>query len=149
MNHYRVSAEARSDLDEIWLHIANDNPDAADKYTLAIVSRFSTLASMPHMGHARPKLSPGLRSFVVGHHVIFYRLFDGGVEVARVLDGVRDLPPLFELTMNTTMEADPTKACNQDDPSSVAGLRRVDATGFIRLNALRLIVAANVHGKKK
>jgi len=34
-----------------------------------------------------------------------------------------------------TMEADPTKAYNQDD-----------ATGFIRLNALRLKVAAGVHG---
>jgi argininosuccinate synthase len=37
-----------------------------------------------------------------------------------------------------TMEADPTKAYNQDD-----------ATGFIRLNGLRLKVAAKVHGKKK
>ena len=36
-----------------------------------------------------------------------------------------------------TMEADPTKAYNQDD-----------ATGFIRLNALRLKVAAKVHRKK-
>src|SRR4030088_1251041 len=34
-----------------------------------------------------------------------------------------------------TMEADPTKAYNQDD-----------ATGFIRLNALRIKVAAEVHG---
>ena len=47
------------------------------------------------------------------------------------------------------MKADPTKAYNQDDPSSVATLRRVDATGFIRLNGLRLKVAAKVHGKKK
>ncbi len=37
-----------------------------------------------------------------------------------------------------TMEADPTKAYNQDD-----------ATGFIRLNALRLKVAAGVHKKKR
>ena len=37
-----------------------------------------------------------------------------------------------------TMEADPTKAYNQDD-----------ATGFIRLNALRLKVAAQVHGAMK
>jgi len=36
-----------------------------------------------------------------------------------------------------TMEADPTQAYNQDD-----------ATGFIRLNGLRLKVAAKVHGKK-
>ncbi len=35
-----------------------------------------------------------------------------------------------------TMEADPTKAYNQDD-----------ATGFIRLNALRLKVAAQVHDR--
>ena len=35
------------------------------------------------------------------------------------------------------MEADPTKAYDQDD-----------ATGFIRLNGLRLKVAAKVHGKK-
>jgi argininosuccinate synthase len=33
------------------------------------------------------------------------------------------------------MEADPTKAYNQDD-----------ATGFIRLNALRLKVGTRVHG---
>jgi toxin ParE1/3/4 len=95
MNQHRVSAAARSDLEEIWLYIAHDNPEAADKYISAIVSRFPTLASMPHLGRERPELSPGLRSFVVGHHVIFYRLFDSGVEIARVLDGVRDLPPLF------------------------------------------------------
>ena len=56
--------------------------------------------------------------------------------------------------MNTTMEADPIPHCgtyNQDDPSSVATLRRVDATGFIRLNGLRPArgIAAKVHGKKK
>lgn len=37
-----------------------------------------------------------------------------------------------------TTEADPTKAYSQDD-----------ATGFIRLNALRLKVAAKAHGKKQ
>ncbi len=40
----------------------------------------------------------------------------------------------FERVM---METDPTKPCNQDD-----------ATGSIRLNALRLKVAAKVHAKK-
>ena len=39
--------------------------------------------------------------------------------------------------INPTMAADPTKAYNQDD-----------ATGFIRLNGLRLKVAAKVHKKK-
>jgi len=96
MNQFRVSPEARADLDEIWCYIAHDNPGAADKYISAIVSRFPTLASMPLMGRERPELTTGLRSFVVGHHVIFYRLFADGIEVVRVLDGVRELPPLFE-----------------------------------------------------
>jgi len=39
--------------------------------------------------------------------------------------------------LSATMEADPTKADNQDD-----------APGFIGLNALRLKVAANVQRKK-
>jgi argininosuccinate synthase len=41
------------------------------------------------------------------------------------------------MPMNATMEADPTKACKQDD-----------ATGFIRFNALRLKVVAKVQRKK-
>jgi toxin ParE1/3/4 len=96
MNQIRVSDKATADLDEIWLYIAQDNPDAADKYIRAIVSRFPTLASMPLMGRERAELSPCLRSFPVGRHVIFYRPLDNGVEIARVLDGARDLPPLFE-----------------------------------------------------
>jgi toxin ParE1/3/4 len=96
MNQIRVSGEAKADLDEIWLYITQDNPDAADKYIRAIVSRFPTLASMPLMGRQREELSPRLRSFPVGRHVIFYRPLDNGVEIARVLDGARDLPPLFE-----------------------------------------------------
>jgi len=96
MNQIRIAAKAAADLDEIWLYIANDNPSAADKYIGAIVSRFPMLASMPLMGRERPELSSGLRSFVVGRHVIFYRLFEKGIEIVRVLDGARDLPPIFE-----------------------------------------------------
>ena len=53
--------------------------------------------------------------------------------------------------MMTTIKTDPSPhsgTCNQDDPFSVATLRRVDATGFIRLNALRLKAAAKVQKHK-
>ena len=96
MNQYRVSDEARADLDEIWLYIAQDDPDAADKFIRAIVSRFPKFAAMPYLGRSREELSPRLRSFPVGRYVIFYRPMEKGVEIARVLDGARDLPPLFE-----------------------------------------------------
>jgi len=96
MSQYRVSDAARSDLDEIWFYIAQDNPDAADKLIRAVVSRFRTLASMPLMGRQREELSPRLRSLSVGRYVIFYRPIENGVEIARVLQGARDLPPLLE-----------------------------------------------------
>jgi toxin ParE1/3/4 len=96
MSQHRVSDEARADLDEIWLYIARDNPDAADKFIRAIVSRFPKFAAMPQLGRSREERSPRLRSFPVGRYVIFYRTMGKGVEIARVLHGARDYPPLFE-----------------------------------------------------
>jgi argininosuccinate synthase len=60
------------------------------------------------------------------------KLYKGNLMVA----GRKSLVSLYNPAI-ATMEADPTKAYNQDD-----------ATGFIRLNALRLKVAAKVHGAK-
>jgi toxin ParE1/3/4 len=51
---------------------------------------------MPQLGRRREELSPRLRSFPVGRYVIFYRPLENGIEIARVLHGARDFPPLFE-----------------------------------------------------
>jgi toxin ParE1/3/4 len=96
MKQFRVSDVARSDLDEIWLYIAQDNLDAADKFILAIVSRFPKLAAMPLIGRQREELLPRLRSFPVSRYVIFYRPIENGIEIVRVLHGARDFPPLFD-----------------------------------------------------
>jgi toxin ParE1/3/4 len=96
MKQFRVSPAARTDLDEIWFYIAQDNVDAADKFIHAIVSRFPKLAAMPQLGRRREELSPRLRSFPVGRYVLFYRQVESGIEIARVLHGARDFPPLFE-----------------------------------------------------
>jgi plasmid stabilization system protein ParE len=47
VSQFRVSDAARSDVDEIWFYIAQDNPDAADKFIHALISKFPVLASMP------------------------------------------------------------------------------------------------------
>src|SRR5712672_4395918 len=60
------------------------------------------------------------------------KLYKGGLYAAGRKSSVSLYNPHI-----ATMEADPTKAYNQDD-----------ATGFIRLNGLRLKVAAKVHGKE-
>jgi toxin ParE1/3/4 len=96
MSQYRVSNAARADLDEIWLYIAQDNEEAADRFIKALIGRFPKLASMPRLGRVREELSPRLRSFPIGRYVIFYRPIENGIEIVRVLHGARDLPPLFE-----------------------------------------------------
>jgi toxin ParE1/3/4 len=95
MSEHRVSHSAREDLDRIWDYIAQDDPQAADRFVRLIVSKFVMLASMPQMGCPREELACGLRSFPVGNYIIFYRVMEGGVEIVRVLHGARDLPPLF------------------------------------------------------
>jgi toxin ParE1/3/4 len=95
MNHYLVSEIARLDLDDVWSYIAQDDPEAADQFMRFLVSRFPLLASMPEMGRKREELAARLRSFPVGNYVIFYRPIEQGIEIARVLHGARDLPPLF------------------------------------------------------
>ena len=55
----------------------------------AIVDRFELLAEQPRMGRLRPEFGPGVRSFTVESHVIYYR-DEGDVLIARVLHGRRD-----------------------------------------------------------
>ena len=86
---------AERDLEELWRYIANDNPSAADKLIDMIGEKCRLRVVNPEMGQARPELAPGLRSFSVGNYVVFYRPIEGGIEVARVVHGARDLDALF------------------------------------------------------
>lgn len=95
---YRVSEDAEADLDEIWLFIVEEgaDPAAAQRVVETITIRFDTLSDHPRMGRSRDDLRPGMRSHVVGDHVIFYRIVeDDDVLVLRVLHGRRDIPALF------------------------------------------------------
>jgi toxin ParE1/3/4 len=87
--------QAEADLTEIYDFIAGDNRPAAG----ALIERFErqaqTLANGPGIGRARPELHPDLRSFPVGRYVLLYRPIEGGIEVARVLHGMRDLGRIF------------------------------------------------------
>jgi len=96
MSDYRVSNAAKSDLQGIWLYIAQDDPVVADRFVRSLSTRFPLLASMPELGRKRDELSPRLRSFPVKNYIIFYRRMASGVEIARILHGARDLPTLFE-----------------------------------------------------
>lgn len=97
MKEPRLSGRARADLHEIWLYIASDTPEAADRFIQRLLATCRKLASSPSIGRAREELARGIRSFPVGSHVIFYRVSKSGIEVVRVLSGYRDIEALFGL----------------------------------------------------
>ena len=87
--------EAESDLEDIWSHIAQDSPNAADRFIDLIEAGCLSLAQNPLMGRLRPELAAGLHSFPVRSYVIFYMPLGDGIEVVRVISGFRDVEALF------------------------------------------------------
>ena len=87
--------QAEADLDEIWLYIAQDDPNAADRFMDRIEERCRLLAENPLMGRSRPELAPSLRSFPIGTYIIVYVPIEGGIDIVRVISGVRDIDALF------------------------------------------------------
>lgn len=87
--------EAERDLLEIWLYIAGDSIENADRFLDKLEQQCHSLGGQPQMGHDRGDLMPGLRSFPVGNYLIFYQAIDDGIDVIRVLHGGRYLPVLF------------------------------------------------------
>lgn len=86
---------AREDLITIWAHIAEDNPQAADRLLDRLEEAANRLADNPQIGPARDDIRPGLRYLVSGPYLLLYRIRDGGIEIVRVVHGRRDLNGLF------------------------------------------------------
>jgi toxin ParE1/3/4 len=96
MKQARLSERAQADLIDIWLDIAQDDSDAADRLVDRILGTCQRLARTPRIGRARENLGPGLRSLSFERYLIFYRVVKSGIEVARVLSGYRDIDALFD-----------------------------------------------------
>ena len=105
MSELFVAPAARADVFAQWDYFAVDvgQPDLADRFIACVELTFTNLGRMPGLGRTRKFRNPkakNLRSWKVDHfpnHLVFYRLLpDGrGVEIVRVLHGVRDLDALF------------------------------------------------------
>lgn len=86
-----ITPAAENDLINIWLYIARDNQDAADRVYQATEKTFESLLAAPRMGTLyqakRPRLE-GIRFFPVSkfhNYVIYYREHPQGIEIVRVL----------------------------------------------------------------
>ena len=85
----RWTPEASSNLEQIGLHIARDNPEAALKTIGIIFERIEQLAIFPHRG--RSGRDPGTRELVLAPlpYVAVYRVTDSVVEVLHIWHGAQ------------------------------------------------------------
>jgi toxin ParE1/3/4 len=97
-----VSPRAESELEDIWLAIAVDSPQAATRVTRDLGKRICRLADYPRLGPRRLDISPVVRVLVEGPYLIIYEHHpntdEGAVEfvdIVSVIDGRRDLTDLF------------------------------------------------------
>ena len=99
MAEIRLSSEAESELDEIWLYMAraSGSVDIANRIVDNITDRFWLLAQHPYLGRRRDDdLNPGLRSLVVEEYAIIHRIeADGAVLILHILHGRRDITAFF------------------------------------------------------
>lgn len=57
MSLYEISAEAQSDLFDIWLHISQDSVELANRIEREFYELFASLGKLPHQGHTRKDLT--------------------------------------------------------------------------------------------
>jgi plasmid stabilization system protein ParE len=99
MAEVRLSPEAESELDEIWLYVArvSGSVEIASRVVDSIVERFWLLAHHPYLGRRRDEdLRPGPRSLVADEYVIVHRVEDNGrVLILHILHGSRDIAGFF------------------------------------------------------
>ena len=91
---YRLSPQARSELEAIGDYIAEDSPANAKRFIDRLTEKFIALGGSPRIGRVRPELRPDLRSFPFGAYLILYRIVDDGVEIVRVVHSARNLDDL-------------------------------------------------------
>ena len=101
MTRVVISPRAETDLEDIWLTIALENPLAATRLARAIGERIESLAAHPRLGPRRSEIRPATRVLVEGAYLILYETNPDTddeaidfVEIVRVVDGRRDLTAL-------------------------------------------------------
>jgi toxin ParE1/3/4 len=99
MSRFVLTKVARADLDEIFDHIARDNPNAASRVLEKLRDAMRMLARTPKMGHYRRDLaSEPVRFWSVYSYLVIYRPEARPLQIVRVLHASRDVRAILEET---------------------------------------------------
>ena len=92
MSEVHFTRRARQDLLDIWIYVAPRSSEAAaDAIYDRIDEACRRLRDYPQLGPARLEIGEGARALIVERWLALYRLTEYGVQVVRIIDGVRDL----------------------------------------------------------
>jgi toxin ParE1/3/4 len=90
------SEKAEKDLLQIYAYPSKRNPRAADALVDDVDAKFKNLSRFPFIGRERSSLALGLRSVLVGTHLIFYLVEHDRIVIVRVIDGRMDIDEEFK-----------------------------------------------------
>ena len=86
MARFKVSAKANKDLLDIGLYTQYKfGIQQRNKYLDSIVAKFEILANKPELGLKRSHLRVGYYSSFIQKHIIFYKKYNYGIRITRVL----------------------------------------------------------------
>ena len=88
----RYTATARSEADEIFKHIARDNPVAAAAVAAAIKDAIERLAAFPRIGAATSDPAVFIKIARRYHYLIFYTIERDTIIIRRVRHPARQRP---------------------------------------------------------
>ncbi len=83
-------------MEDIWLHIAADDPAAATRMVERLAAGVARLVDFPESGRTRPEIGAGARSVVVGRYLVLYRVNGEFVDIVRVIHGAREIMGLLD-----------------------------------------------------
>jgi toxin ParE1/3/4 len=99
MSQYIISDEALQDLNDISDYFLQHNLEAGERFLQTFNLKCRQLVSFPKIGRSYEHLRPGLRGLPLRGLIVIDQVtdIDAGIkiEVLRVVNGRRDLKPLF------------------------------------------------------
>ena len=97
-----LTPEAKSDLSEILLDIAEDNPDTAERLRSGIYEAFQRLGQSPGIGHYHEELLDRRYRFWNFYScVVCYVWEQKPIQIIAVVHGARDLAAFFSSRLSS------------------------------------------------
>ena len=97
MSQFIISPTASQDLEEIVDYLSDQSLDVGEQFLVEFNQKCRNLSRFQNMDRSYADLVPHLRGILIQTYIIFYRKFEDGIEIVRVVSGYRNLSALFDL----------------------------------------------------